>query len=274
MYEKCNLKAASDPKLTFPRTVIPASLIFSSKTDYVQNSQLTVLASTCVIRQEGLVELDQACANTITLCKGEHVPVSMLKQLEESCLSMRKEINKCKNVTLQEEDTQNRLMFEDLTAVVRPHGFNVELNRIEGFTLPVTEFGRSRNDHCIIHNQRYYKMEDFKCGIIIPSGHSYSEEEGNAAAGIVEFKKDHFGVDQAIAEMLKLAGDVVLAVLADKKQISNVMIFGLAASYKKSDAKLVKLTLSWTDETSEVIQSIESLPFCEALNIILTAIAL
>ena len=52
--------------------------------------------------------LDQAYVNTITLCNnnGEHVPMNMLKQLEENCLSMRKEINKCKKLTLQ-EDTQN-----------------------------------------------------------------------------------------------------------------------------------------------------------------------
>ena len=68
---------------------------------------------------------------------------------------------------------QNRMMFEDLAIVVRPHGFSMGINRIEGFTLPVTEFGRSRNDHCVIHNQRYYKMEELKCGIIIPSGQSY-----------------------------------------------------------------------------------------------------
>ena len=61
-------------------------------------------------------------------------------------------------------------------------------------------------------------MEELKSTIIISSGQSYSQEEGNAAAGVVEFKKDHFGVDQVIAEMLKTAGDVVLAMLADKNK--------------------------------------------------------
>ena len=223
MYDKCNLKLASDPKLHFARTVLPANLIFPpSKTNYVQNSQLTLLASPCIIRQEGLIHLDQACAETIRLCNSaEQVSVNTyLRQLEESCQSMRKEISACKQLNLKEEDAQNRMMFEDLAVVMKPYGYDVGINRIEGFSLPVTEFGRSRNDHCLIHHQKYYKMEELKCGIIIPSGEAYNEEEGNAAAGVVEFKTDHYGVNQAIAEMLKTARDVMLAVLADKKQIN------------------------------------------------------
>ena len=72
-------------------------------------------------------------------------------------------------------------------------------------------------------------MEELKFGIIIMSGQVYSEEEGNAAAGVVEFRNDHYGVDQAIAEMIKTAGDILLAVLTDIKQISHIMIGGVAA---------------------------------------------
>ena len=49
---------------------------------------------------------------------------------------------------------------------------------------------------------------------------------------MLEFKNDHFTVEQAIAEMLRTAGDVVLSVLADQKQVTHVMITGLAANYK------------------------------------------
>ena len=62
-------------------------------------------------------------------------------------------------------------------------------------------------------------MKELKCSIIITSGQAYSEVEGNAAAGVVEFKNDYYG--QVIAEMIKTAGDLLLAVLADKKQISH-----------------------------------------------------
>ena len=74
--------------------------------------------------------------------------------------------------------------------------------------------------------------------------------------------------------MLRTAGDILLAVLADKKLIRCVTIVGLAASYKTDDAKLVRLTLDCIDETAEVVQSRsrESIPFCEALNIVLNAI--
>ena len=44
---------------------------------------------------------------------------------------------------------------------------------------------------------------------------------------------------------------------------SHIKIGGVAANYRTNDAKLVKSTLNCTDETSEVIQSVESLPFSE-----------
>ena len=100
----------------------------------------------------------------------------------------------------------------------------------------MTEFGRSINDYCLIHNQRCLDRGGKKC-----SRRS-------------DITKDHFSDCR----------DVVLTVLADKKQISHIMIVGLAANYRTSDQKL--LTLSWTE--------VESLPFCEALNTVLTAIAL
>ena len=58
--------------------------------------------------------------------------------------------------------------------------------------------------------------------------------------------------------------------LADEKLI----IVGLAASYKTGDAKIVKLILNCIDESAEIVQSRESIPFCDALNIVLNAIAL
>ena len=74
--------------------------------------------------------------------------------------------------------------------------------------------------------------------------------------------------------MLRTAGDMLLAVLADKKLIRCVTFLGLAASYKTGHAKLVKLILNCIDETAEIVQSRESIPFCEALNVVLNAIAL
>lgn len=101
----------------------------------------------------------------------------------------------------------------------------------------------------------------------------YSLEEGSATAGVLEFENDYFAIDQAIAKMMRTAGDVVLSVLASKKQVSSIMITELAANYKTDNAKLIKVIFHCTEQSSEVMQSTESLPFCEALNIILNAIS-
>ena len=96
------------------------------------------------------MHLDQACVDVMRFCSsGEQVPINTLKQLEETCVLMRKEISQYKTITLK-EDFQNRIMFEDLAVVMRPHGFDIGIER---FTLPVTEFGRSRNNHCLIHRK-------------------------------------------------------------------------------------------------------------------------
>ena len=118
-------------------------------------------------------------------------------------------------------------------------------------------------------HQNYYATEDLKCVIVVPTGQSYYSEDGNAAAGVVEFKNDMYSVDQAIAEMIRTAGDLLLAVLADKKQIRCITIAGLAANYGTGQAKLVKLVINCVEETSEVKQSQEVVPFCTALNIVL-----
>ena len=65
----------------------------------------------------------------------------------------------------------------------------------------------------------------------MPSGRSYYNEERNTATGVVEFKNDSYAVDQAIKEMIRTAGDLLLAVLADKKQIRCITVAGLAANY-------------------------------------------
>ena len=179
--------------------------------------------------------------------------------------------SQCKSLTLKEEETRNRIMCEDLSDALKPHGFTIGPKRLEGFTVPVTEFGTSRNDHCIIH-QNYYATENLKCVIVVPTGQSYYNEERDAAAGVVEFKNDAYAVDQAIAEMLQTAGDLLLAVLADKKCI---MFAGLAVNYYDTGkAKLLKLIINCAEETSEVKQSQEVVPFCTALNIVLDAIKL
>ena len=253
---------------------MPATSIFPYNTNtYIQSPQLTLSSSSslCVVRQEGLEQFEQSMLSRIVSLENNEESLShTIKKLKEDFEMVKRQ---CKSLTLKEEETRNRIMCKDLSDLLTPHGFTIGPKRLEGFTLPVTEFGTSRNDHCIIH-QNYYATEDLKCVIVVPTGQSYYNEEGDAAAGVVEFKNDAYAVDQAIAEMLRTAGDLLLAVLADKKQIRCITIAGLAANYDTGKAKLLKLIINCAEETSEVKQSQEVVPFCTALNIVLDAIKL
>ena len=169
-------------------------------------------------------------------------------------------------------------MFEDLKMLLGKHGFIVGLAKLEGFSMAVTEYGKSRNDHCFIHEANFYKMEKIKCGVVVcvSSGDhaTYNVEEGNAAAGVVEFKNSSFAIDHTIAKMIKTAGDLALSVLASKKQINTIFITGIAANYKAQEAKLIKVTVNLIEETSEIVQSRDVMPLCSALNVMLHAISL
>ena len=72
--------------------------------------------------------------------------------------------------------------------------------------------------------------------------------------------------------MLRIPGDISLLVLIDRKQLNQIFISGVAADYSTGEARLVKMELDCIEETSIVNQSIETIPFHEALNIMLNAI--
>ena len=58
MYDKANIRPASDPKLCFARVVISANDMFlPSTTDNVHSVQLTMLALPYVVRHNGLLQL-------------------------------------------------------------------------------------------------------------------------------------------------------------------------------------------------------------------------
>ena len=99
-------------------------------------------------------------------------------------------------------------------------------------------------------------------------------EEGNASAGVIEFKNKDYYVDQTIAEMLRIAGDVSLLVLADRKQLLHLHIIGLAANYKTGTVKIIKMEIDCIGETSIIKEVNEVVPFSEAFNIMLHIIEL
>lgn len=51
--------------------------------------------------------------------------------------------------SVNEETTRNRILQQKLCSLIEEHGFGVTTNKLKGFTLPITEFVRSRNDHCL-----------------------------------------------------------------------------------------------------------------------------
>ena len=93
-------------------------------------------------------------------------------------------------------------------------------------------------------------------------------EVGNAI--LQGFKNDGY----SIVEMLRIAGDVSLLVLADRKQLHKLCIVGIATDYKTSKAKMIKMDIDCLEETLIIKQSTEGIPFNEALNSTLNIIQL
>ena len=63
---------------------------------------------------------------------------------------MKSTIENFRKFDFEEEETQNRVMFEDLKMLLGKHGFIVGLAKLEGFSMAVTKYGKSRNDHCFM----------------------------------------------------------------------------------------------------------------------------
>ena len=113
---------------------------------------------------------------------------------------------------MEDEIAQNRIVYQRLSVILEKYGYTIGLNSLKTFSLPVTEYGRSRNDHCIIHYDHYYKREKVNIGVIMSmtdcSTTISDTEVGSAAAGIIEFKNTGYSIDQTAAEMIRIAGDV------------------------------------------------------------------
>lgn len=58
-------------------------------------------------------------------------------------------VAKDKTCTVEEEDTRNKMVFQKLYTLVQKQGFTIAINKLKSFTLPIREFDRSRNDHCL-----------------------------------------------------------------------------------------------------------------------------
>ena len=72
-----------------------------------------------------------------------------------------------------------------------------------------------------------------------------------------------------LGQMLRIAGDVSLLVLADRKQLLHLHIIGLAANYRIGTAKIIKMEIDCVGETSIIKEVNEIIPFSQTFNIIL-----
>ena len=287
------LKAASDPKLKIPRVATPIKNIIPHDADaFFEQKDLTNFVCDTFIPSRRLEELDQSTTNIISSCnqiassanyeKDDEVtiPVKRFKEWTASVETFKSALDSAKeeNYTIEDEITQNRMVFQKLSVLVKKHGYTMDMNSLKSFTLPVTEYARSRNDHCLIHYDHYYKTEKVNFGVIIsPTSGSAANvdiEIGNTAAGVIEFKNDGYSVDQTTAEMIRIAGDVALLVLTENKQLHQIMICGVAADYKSGGAMLIKMELDCVEETLQIKQSIDTIPFYEALNAMMNMIKL
>lgn len=185
-----HLKAASDPKLKIPRVptliknIIPHDpaannhLFFEEKdlTDFVCDSFIpsrkieeldqkftTMISSSYQIASIASDELEQV---TIPLKKFKEWTTSA-EMLKSAFISAKEE-----NYTVEDEITRNRMVFQRLSTLVKKHGFTMGMNSLKSFTLPVTEYARSKNDHCLTHYDYHYKTEKINVGVIISASSS------------------------------------------------------------------------------------------------------
>ena len=268
--------AASDTKNAFSYVQMKPDNIFPpSKVNYVTSENLIVFSSPCLVRRAVVAELSETCSESLKLLDSEEIPKARLKVLLEKQVEA---LEQCQKLELQEEDVKNRVVFKELLPVLAIHGFTLGLNHLEGFRLPVTEYGRSRNDHCVIH-KHFFNTQTLKLGMVVPGASSSDScyqaiQSGNATAGVLEFKNDVYAIDQTIAEMIKTLGDCTLAVLAEGYHVNEVIIAGLSVNYSTAKAKYLKLSVNFVEATSHVIVSTDSVGFCNAINAMLYAIQL
>lgn len=222
VYNKELLKQASDPKVKFPCVLTPMQkMLTMDDTSYLGLSNISDFLSQSFIPFSKVEHMDKlfedvASTKDILSQSSSEIPPTKLQKLEEKFESCRATINECKvdKYNIQEEDTRNKLLLQKLASRIKKYGFIIATSKIKGFSIPVTEFGGSKNDHCLIHENSFYKMEKIACGVVLSANHDvqrYEVEEGNAIGGVIEMKNDGFAIDQTVAEMLRTAGDIALS---------------------------------------------------------------
>ena len=101
-------------------------------------------------------------------------------------------------------------------------------------------YGKSRQDLCVFH-ERYTTT----AGLL--SWVDPQDEEIDAKAGVLEHKNKGYAEQQALKEMMCVAGNLTANVLSIGKRPVNVTIYGMAADYTTKKGKVLRLEVDFNN---------------------------
>lgn len=99
-------------------------------------------------------------------------------------------------------------------------------------------------------------------------------DEFVASGGVIELKTKACNTERTFKEMLKSAGDLAAKVLIEGEIIDHIIMYGLAANFKKASAKLTILQLDFVNQQVVATESEEPVEMQHAMNWLLNSITL
>jgi len=97
----------------------------------LHSAELIAMSSPCVIRPGLLNKVKEYCNGNLAMDKEQ-----LLGLLDQRTM-------------FKIRTRRNHQKPAELKHVLKQYGFDIVLNKLEGMNLPVTKFGRSRNDHLL-----------------------------------------------------------------------------------------------------------------------------
>lgn len=145
-------------------------------------------------------------------------------------------------------------------------------------------YGTSLNDVCIVHKLYYKNAHCAVAGIISTMVDKDQDDEQEdktnqvdefvASGRVIEFKTKACNTEQTFKEMLKSAGDLAAKVSIEGEIIDHIIMYGLAANFKKASAKLTILQLDFVNQQVVATESEEPVEMQRAMNWLLNSITL
>ena len=158
--------------MTPAKNILPHNWDTGSR-NLLDYKDITKFVSDTFIPEQNISELDQIFANVVSsisqitsMSKVSDdlekitIPMKKFKEWQDSVEKFESAFNSAKEEVyiVEDEIARNRMVYQKLRVLlVEKHGYTIGLNNLKTFSLPVTEFARSKNDHCLIHYDHYYK---------------------------------------------------------------------------------------------------------------------